>query len=131
MDNYDKLNRAITSKLKELEAIDTFIAEKQAERAQKANIVEGMQAALKIMNRTPVKVSLRKGSDTEKVYNVLLAIETPLHVDDLLLKIGKTGGGAKASLVGTLNAYANDGKVFSKPAPNTFGLLEKDYADVS
>lgn len=28
------------------------------------------------------------------------------------------------SLAGTLSGYARDGKVFTKTAPNTFGLLE-------
>jgi hypothetical protein len=30
----------------------------------------------------------------------------------------------RMSLAGTLSGYARDGKVFTKTAPNTFGLLE-------
>lgn len=127
MENYTKLNREIAKKLKELEALDEAIAEHQKERDQKALVIDGMQTALKIMNKPTVSVSLRPNSDMEKAHRVLLSSETPLHVDVILEKIGKTGAGAKASLVGSMNAYANVGKLFKKTAPNTFGLIEKDY----
>lgn len=128
MDDAEKISREIAKENKELNRILEDIAAKQKEADAKALHIGGLERALKILNKpTPAAVKLRKGSDAEKTRDVLLASETPLHIDVILTKIGKTGAGAKASLVGSLNAYFNAEKVFTKPAPNTFGLIGKEY----
>lgn len=128
MERSDKISKDLAKRIRELEALKDQITQLQAEAEKKAIYIEAQQDMLKLMNKPFAPVTLRAGSDPEKVRNLLLTVETPLHVDMILQKLGKTAS-AKPSLVGSLNAYSNDGKIFTKPAPNTFGLLEKDYAN--
>jgi len=71
------------------------------------------------------EVVLRPGSDIAKVREFLQNEGKPLHVDDLLKRLGKqVSKGTKAALSGSLAAYVRDGKIFTKTGPNIFGLLE-------
>jgi hypothetical protein len=68
--------------------------------------------------------SLRTGSDPARVREILSAAGKPMHVMELLTKLGKDQNPAnRATLSGTLGRYALKNKVFTKTAPNTFGLL--------
>jgi len=69
----------------------------------------------------------RLGSDVAKVLALLKQEGAPLHIDVILSKLGKPADKkTKVSLSGSMAAYVRDGKLFSRPAPNTFGLLEFD-----
>lgn len=128
MEDADKIAKEISKENKELDKILAEIAEKQKQADAKTIHIGGLERALKILNKpAAAQVKLRKGSDVEKVRDLLQSVETTLHIDIILERIGKTGKGAKASLVGSLSAYANTGKIFTKPAPNTFGLIGKEY----
>jgi hypothetical protein len=55
----------------------------------------------------------------------LKAAGAPLTIVDILKAVGKPQDKKhRISLAGTLSGYARDGKVFTKTAPNTFGLIE-------
>jgi hypothetical protein len=48
-----------------------------------------------------------------------------VHLDDLLLELGKkVTRSSQASLAGSLAAYVRREEIFTRPAPNTFGLIE-------
>jgi hypothetical protein len=48
-----------------------------------------------------------------------------MHLSDLLRDMGlAVSPEARASLGGSLSAYVRRGEIFSRPAPNTFGLTE-------
>jgi hypothetical protein len=70
-------------------------------------------------------VTLRQGSMTGKAYEVLKAAGKPLHVNKLLEGMGKKPNRKNASgLASSVRAYANKGEIFTKPFPNTYGLVE-------
>lgn len=70
---------------------------------------------------------LRDGSDLAKVRDILREVGAPLHVDDLLKRLGKDfSRNSKASLVGSLSGYVKRGALFTRPGPNTFGLVDMD-----
>ena len=49
----------------------------------------------------------------------------PLHISDLLVALGKeTDHDNRAALSGSLSAYVRKHEIFTRPAPNTFGLVE-------
>lgn len=127
MDKADKISKDLAKRIKELEGVHKQIAELQTDAEKKAIYIEAQQDMLKLLNKPFSPVTLRSGGDPEKARDILLAVETPLHVDVIMGKIGKSGKSAKASLVGSLNTYANNGQIFVKTGPNTFGLLDKDY----
>lgn len=69
-------------------------------------------------------MEFRKGSAPDLVKGVLVQEGSALHVDEILVRLGKSGDKkAKLALVGTLSRYAREGMVFKKTAPNTFALI--------
>lgn len=139
MENADKIHKEIARKNKEIEAKEADIARLQGEIRDIKAYTEGMSQALRLSNKSTPKPALsakpfvlRSGSDMSKIRTILLAADEALHLDEILKLLGKGGDAkAKASLAGSLNTYANAGKVFSKTAPNTFGLIEKSYGESS
>lgn len=78
-------------------------------------------------NNGPVhqEIELRAGSTLAKVRDILKHKGSPAHVNEILQILGKNvDTQTKVSLVGTLGSYSRKGKVFTRPAPNTFGLKE-------
>ena len=71
---------------------------------------------------------LRPGSMTYKTYELLKGAGKPLHISDILSGIGEEQG-KKASLVSSLATYVKNQQIFTRPLPNTFGLIdmEDDY----
>ena len=48
-----------------------------------------------------------------------------MHVSALIEELGKDlNRKSRASMTGSLGAYARRGEIFTRPAPNTFGLIE-------
>lgn len=91
-----------------------------------------LQAQMDMLNLIPKEdggpsnddASLRTGSDPARVREILVSAGKPMHVMDLLTKLGKEPNPAnRATLSGTLGRYVAKNKVFTKTAPNTFGLL--------
>jgi hypothetical protein len=71
--------------------------------------------------------SLRPGSEVSKAYEILKTNGSPLHVNELVKRLGKeTNKQNRVSLSGSLSGYARRNYIFSRPAPNTFGLIEFD-----
>src|SRR4051812_15369728 len=91
------------------------------------NMLEGEDGSV----ATPGK--LRPGSAVAQAREIILAKGEPVHLDELIVAMGKPlTQGAKSSLVGSLAAYVRQNEIFTRTAPNTFGLVElgHDAADV-
>jgi hypothetical protein len=68
---------------------------------------------------------LRSGSSVAQARDIIKGRGRPVHIDDLLRAMGKeVTRDAKASLAGSLAAYVRREEIFSRPAPNTYGLIE-------
>ncbi len=68
---------------------------------------------------------LRPGSSVAQAREIILKHGAPVHLDDLLKELGKEiTRGSQASLAGSLAAYVRREEIFTRPAPNTFGLIE-------
>ncbi len=69
--------------------------------------------------------SLRAGSKVDKAREAIQRAGKPLHVTELLPSIGRPNNASnRAALSGSLSAYARKHEIFTRPAPNTFGLIE-------
>ena len=100
------------------------------ERLKVARIyVQALQDILNVLARdsdTPQSDSaLRPGSSVTLARDVILKAGQPVHINELLDALGKgiTREG-RASLTSSLAAYVRRGDIFTRPAPNTFGLIE-------
>ncbi|RPI79595.1 MAG: hypothetical protein EHM45_02370 [Desulfobacteraceae bacterium] len=94
--------------------------------------LQALQDAIKLLPRenpvNPLKSNiLRPGSNIAKTYEFLKKTGKPMHVNDILDAIGKKiSNKEKISLSGSLGWYVRRKEIFSRPAPNTFGLLNTD-----
>ena len=71
---------------------------------------------------------LRKGSSVTQARERILQLGVPVHIDDLLRLLGKERTRQnKASLTGSLAAYVRREEIFTRPAPNTYGLIELQH----
>ncbi|MCP4327552.1 MAG: hypothetical protein GY791_03840 [Alphaproteobacteria bacterium] len=74
---------------------------------------------------------LRKGSMAAQARDAIMEAGIPVHIDDLLRRLGKDlTRETKASLTGSLAAYVRRHEVFTRPAPNTYGLIELEHFEV-
>ena len=118
------------------ESLQKLIDRKQAEiEAREAELrdakvyLQALQDSFRLIPKdssdvTPQK-ELRAGSAMARVQAFLKERGQPEHISVLLEFLGKANDKAnRVSLTGSLAAYAKDGRIFTKPAPNTFGLLE-------
>lgn len=73
---------------------------------------------------------LRSGSSVAKAREIILARGEPMHIDELLAAMGKeVTRDSKSSLASSLAAYVRQEEIFSRPGPNTFGLIELGHRE--
>lgn len=93
--------------------------------------VQALQDLLKTLPRDPAEqrrkssLVLRPNSAMAQAREAILAAGKPLHVTELLTALGRPVDSAnKVTLTGSLANYVRKGEIFTRPAPNTFGLIE-------
>lgn len=107
------------------------IADLERSISQRKSYVEALQDVLKLHpkeNESPEdsNYSLRAGSEMARAQAVIVKAGKPLHISDILKGLQKEDTlKNRASVSGSLSNYARQGKVFTKPSPNTFGLIAK------
>jgi hypothetical protein len=80
---------------------------------------------------SPTEVNIRAGSLVAKARDALKLKGARMHVSDLMTAIGlEHTKKNRLSLSGSLSNYVREKKVFSRPAPNVFGLLEWSQSPV-
>ncbi len=117
----ENLQKLVAKKLEEISSLELKIKEANA-------YIQGLQDSIKLLPRDAsngAEYTLRDGSALAKTRDVLKAAGAPLPIADILKALGTPQDKKhRISLAGTLSGYARDGKVFTKTAPNTFGLIE-------
>lgn len=119
--------------MSELPIIENKIRKKEAEirvleaKVQAARIY--VQALNDIRREMDGDTSdLKAGSMIANAREAIRKAGRPLHVDDLLVAIGRSAE-SKSSLTGSLAAYVRRGEIFTRPAPNTYGLVDLSADD--
>ena len=121
-----ELDRKIEKKKEEIASLERSVGEARAY----LQALEDTRKMLPKEAESQDEVVLRAGTDLAKVRDVLQQEGKPLHVEELLKRIGKpVEKKQKISLSGSLASYVRDHKIFTRPAPNTFGLVEFESAD--
>lgn len=99
--------------------------------------VEALRETLKMLPKDDSDAErpeskLRAGSRIAKVYALLKKTGHPLHVSALLEGIGELNTAEnRVALSGSLGAYLRHEEIFTRPAPNTFGLRETNGAGIN
>jgi len=123
------IERELHRKQREIVGLET--------KLQNAKVyVTALQKVLKLLDHASEDVDqtdakLREGSAVAQARVIILNKEFPVHIDDLLINMGKkVTRDSKASLASSLAAYVRRNEIFSRPAPNTFGLIELGHHTV-
>lgn len=124
-----ELKRKIEKKQAEIQDWQAELLEVQTKVREARAYVAGLEETLKLLPReSPAEaasMALRPDSAVAKAREAILKAGKPLHINDILKALGKPiNHDTKASLSGSIGAYVRNGQVFTRPAPNTFGLIE-------
>jgi seryl-tRNA synthetase len=117
-----KIEEKIKKKEEEIQELENKIREAKA-------YLQALQDTIKILPKENVSGAmvenmLKPGSNIDKTYNFLKKTGKPVHLNEILIGIGKTiSKKDKISLSGSLGWYVRRNEVFTRPAPNTFGLI--------
>jgi hypothetical protein len=124
-----EIERKIERKEKELRELEQETAIRLREGAA---YIQALQESLKLLPKESpdeITVVLRAGSAVTKARDAIREAGRPLHVSELLKILGKPiTPVAKAGLAGSLAWYVRKNEIFTRPAPNTFGLVELNGA---
>jgi hypothetical protein len=71
---------------------------------------------------------IQPNSSVDWTERILRAAGEPLHLDTIIARVKKAGGPIikKATLASNLSRYVTHGDTFTRPAPNTFALVDAD-----
>ena len=128
MDDRQKIVERLRKKELEVQALE--------ERVRTARTyVQALQDILKLLDGDSSKASvppavpgeavLRSGSAVARARQAILDRARPVHISALLDALGREKSReSAASLASSLAAYVRRGEIFTRPAPNTFGLVE-------
>ena len=124
-ENFQKM---IDKKQQEIRGLEMQLLEANA-------YIQALQDSMKLLPRDTGDTSetehiLREGSTLAKTRDLLKHTGAPLPISEILKLLGKPQDKKhRISLAGTLSGYARKGRVFTKTAPNTFGLVEFGSAE--
>jgi hypothetical protein len=129
MDLRKELKRKIERKQGEIQQWQAESRELETKVREAVAYVSGLEETLKLLPREMLSeaatTSLRADSAVAKAREAILKAGKPLHINDILKALGKAvNHDSKASMSGSMGAYARKNQVFTRPAPNTFGLIE-------
>ena len=133
MDDRQKIHDRIRKKEQEVQALE--------DRLRTARTyIQALQDVLKLLDGEKPQDApavgatesvLRPGSSVHKARMAILTAAAPMHINSLTEAIGAdTSREGRISLASSLAAYVRKGEIFTRPAPNTFGLVELGHKTI-
>ena len=115
-----EIERMLHAKRKELTDLELKLREEHS-------YIKALEDILRILNGNgdAEARTIRSGSDIGRAQAALRRAGKAMHVSELLRAMGKPDDKRnRVSLAGTLAGYVRRNHVFTRPGPNTFGLIE-------
>jgi hypothetical protein len=108
--------------------IEASIAEARILMSAWEEIVDDLPKALGAEQDATRKI--RPNSNIDQVLKLLRKERRAMHIIEILTLMGLDPNKKnRSSITGTIGPYVRSGQVFTRPAPNTFGLLEWSEPD--
>jgi len=125
----EDIQRRIDKKHQEIAEIEAWGRENEMRLREARAYVQGLSDILKLAHREGEQAggvaTLRPGTSLAQAREAIIKQGHPLRLEVLLKAMGKPADRkSRAALGGSLSAYVRRGEVFTRPAPNTFGLVE-------
>jgi predicted RNase H-like nuclease (RuvC/YqgF family) len=118
----EKFDEKIKRKEQEIQEHENKIREAKA-------YIQALQDTIKLLPKEDESASfqvkkLRPGSAVYKTMMLLKKTGKPIHINEILKALGKTTSKKdRISLGGSLGWYVRKNEIFTRPEPNTFGLI--------
>jgi chorismate-pyruvate lyase len=126
MDERQKIQERLRKKEQEIQTLEEKL------KAAKSYVHALHDVLLLLGDQSPPAAAesvLRPRSAVAQARDVILKRGKPVHIGELLEALGKVASReSRASLTSSLAAYVRRGEIFTRPAPNTFGLIELGHA---
>jgi len=118
MNTRDQFQKLIDRKQQEINELEMQIEKAKA-------YMQALQDSMKFLPKEngQMQVVLRPGSALAKAQEIIRKAGKPLHISELLRALNEKPD-KRVSLSGSLSAYVRNNQIFTRPAPNTFGLKE-------
>lgn len=104
------------------------ILELEAKIREGSAYVQALHDVIKLLPRDddmPAEAILRSGSAVAGAREAILKAGRPLHISEILDAMGRVvDRKSRTGLSGSISAYVRRGEIFTRSAPNTFGLAE-------
>ncbi len=124
----EKIDRRIEEKRNEVVSLQQKINHFQGAINAAKIYIQALEDTIRLMPKEPeagIEATLRPGTILYKVREILATNGSPMHITDLLKALGKPNDNTnRAAVSGSISAYFRKGQIFTRPAPNTFGLME-------
>jgi hypothetical protein len=123
-----KLEDRLRRKEQEIQELEMKISEAKA-------YIQALTDTIKLLPKdkkesVSVEDKLRPGSLVFKTWEFLKKSGKPMHINEILIAIGKTTNKKdKIALAGSLGWYVRRQEIFTRPEPNTFGLIDIEKSD--
>ena len=119
-----EFQKRVDKKIQEIEELETKIREARV-------YVQALEDMMRLLPREELngqpESNLKPGTAIAKARDAIKAAGRPLHITDILTALGRPlDKGNRAAIGGSIAAYVRRGEVFTRPAPNTFGLMDPD-----
>jgi hypothetical protein len=117
-----KIEDRLRRKEQEIQELEIKISEAKA-------YIQALTDTIKLLPKdkkefVSVEDKLRPGSLVFKTWEFLKKSGKPMHINEILIAIGKTTNKKdKIALAGSLGWYVRRQEIFTRPEPNTFGLI--------
>ena len=123
-----KIEKQIKRKEQEIQRFVDQKKELDSDIRDAEAFIKGLQEALKHLPKEKKDAdtyTVRPGSDVDKALLILQNYGKPLRIEDILKNMGKeVNKHNKVNVASQLSHNYRAGRIFTRPAPNTFGLLE-------
>lgn len=118
MNTRDQFQKILDRKQQEINDLQIQIEKAKA-------YMQAIQDSMKLLPRDngQRQAVLRPGSALAKAEEILRKAGKPLHITEILKALNEKPD-KRVSLSGSLSAYVRNEQIFTRPAPNTFGLRE-------
>jgi len=123
--------------LKRIEKKELEIRDLEKQLAAANAYLQALQETVRILPKEPLGSPmspaqvLRPGSAVAKAREAILKAGKPLHITELLKALGRpVDKNSRVSLSGSLSGYVKRNEIFTRPAPNTFGLIELNHSEM-
>ncbi len=131
MNTPKKVQNQLKRKTKDLQELESKRLEIDIQISAARGAISALEEVMKHFPREDMdgdpSRSLRAGGSVALIYDMLKKHGKPMHITKILETQGKSTDKKSQQATGSqLNSYVREGRIFTRDAPNTFGLKEWD-----